>query len=109
MMKNTPIIITFGASVLLLFVLGILLFVNLSGEAGAFIVHRNIYGNVDVSGSLAAIVGMVGVIFVMVVMNGLLAYIVYHRERFLAYMFAGAGAVLAMFSTVLCVSILAGN
>ncbi len=109
MLKNTFVLTLFCTSLLLLLAAGFIVFTGLIGETGSFVISLDEEGLVDLSGSTQRIVSILGVVGAMVCMNFFLAYILYYRERLLAYILASASTVVSLVGLVFALFIVSVN
>lgn len=109
-MLRDRIIISFFVLALVLALLSLgVISLGLRGENGPFIIHYNQEGQVDFSGDIALVYGILGVALVIFLINFFLAYEIYNRERFLSYILAAGSFFVAVLTIILSWTIISVN
>jgi hypothetical protein len=99
MIRDKFIIYTFGASIVLLLISGLVAFVGLPTGSGNLILRfDNFHNSVIWAGSIGIFYGILGVIVAVAVINFALAKHIYEKEKFLSYILAvGTGVITLLF------------
>ncbi|MDE2001301.1 MAG: hypothetical protein KGI60_01895 [Patescibacteria group bacterium] len=101
-MKDKYLIAAFlGAAVLWIFAFS-LVYVNVTDIHSVLIIHFDNFRGADFFGSATDVVDILVIGAVVGAINGLLAHVLYYRERFLSYLLAG-GTVLYMVLILLAI------
>ncbi len=110
MIKNKIIVIFFGLSVILLFISALVGGIGLPGSQGPLILRFNKFAaEANLIGDLRTVFSMGLVVAFIVLINFLLAWEVYHRERFLSYIFAAATLIVSLLFLIAVSGIAAVN
>ncbi|OIO49283.1 MAG: hypothetical protein AUJ39_01355 [Parcubacteria group bacterium CG1_02_42_13] len=100
MIRNLLIISLFGLSLTLLIVSGVMTYTTLYGVEGPFIIHFNYKGEVDVIGGNGNIFNIITIAGIIVLINFILAYHLYNRERILSYIFSGTSLIIVILTFI---------
>lgn len=87
-LKDKYLRIAFGASLFLLAISGIISYVYFGDTETPFILHFDRYERIDFFGDTSKMFGVVATGLAMIIINLILANLLYTRERFLSYVFA---------------------
>ncbi|MBI2592791.1 MAG: hypothetical protein HYW37_01335 [Candidatus Colwellbacteria bacterium] len=109
MFRNQTVISFFGLSVLLVLASAAVIFLGLQGKQGPFIIHFSQYGQIVFKGGLETVFTIVGVTGILTLMNFVLAYEIYSRERFLSYILAAGSFFVAILTLILSWTIISVN
>lgn len=109
MHKNIIILSLFGVGLLLFFIAILSVFAGLGGEEGIFIIRFGHEGQADISGTLGAVSGIFTVIFLMIAVNGAVAWRAYEREGFLSYMLGATTVAIGLASLAVALSVITAN
>lgn len=88
--------------------LGILL-LNISRVSGPLILHFDAFHGVDLFGTVGDVTGIWVMAFLMIVVNVVLADVLYLRERVLSYAFIGINILISIFLFILMAVIASVN
>ena len=108
-LKDKYLRIAFGASGGALAVAGWLVYTYFGHTTAPFILHFDAYEKIDFLGDTTKMFGIVGTGFVMILINLVLADLLYTRERFLSYMFAWTATAVAGLILIAIFAILGAN
>lgn len=93
-------------AVCMLFVIALFIGITeLGGMQNRLVLHEDIQGQIDLTGSVGEIFSAVGIAFILCVMNALLAKSAYSRERLLSYMLLYANIWIAVLALIFMVSV----
>jgi len=87
-LKDKYLRVVFILSFLILFFLSLVSFVKLADISSTLIIHFDVYQGIDFLGGKMEIFGILFSAFVMILINFFLADFLYHRQRFLSYIFS---------------------
>lgn len=100
MIKNPVIVIFFGLSIVLIFIAALVVSLGLYGIEGPFIIHFNYLGEVDFIGGSENARNIIITTAITIIINFILVFRLYDRERFLAYAFSGASLLISIFALI---------
>jgi len=86
--KNRNFIVIFGVSLGLLILTAGVAFIRFGEITTPLIIHFDVYQGIDFFGGKMEIFGILFSAFVMILINFFLADFLYHRQRFLSYIFS---------------------
>lgn len=110
MLKDKIILVFFGLSVALLFISALVGGIGLPGSQGPLILRFNKFAQeANLIGDFRTVFSLGLVVAFIVLVNFLLAREVYHRERFLSYIFAAATFVISLLFLIAVSGIVAVN
>lgn len=109
-LKNKIIISFFGLSVVLLFASALIGGSGLPSSSGLLIIRFDKLANqADFVGGFRTVFGLGVVVSFMLIINFLLAWEIYHRERFLSYILAAATLIVSLLFLMVVSGIAAVN
>lgn len=110
MLKNKIIITFFGLSVVLLFVSALVGGIGLPGSQGSLIIRFDKFaGEANLIGNFRTVFSLGFVASFVVLINFLLAWEIYNRERFLSYIIAAATLIVSFLFLIAVSGIVAVN
>lgn len=110
MLKNNIIITFFGLSIVLLFVSAVVGGIGLPGTQGPLIIRFSKFvQEANLIGDFRTVFGWGLVVSFMILINFLLAWEVYNRERFLSYIFAATTLIISFLFLIAVSGIVAIN
>lgn len=109
MLRDKILIIFFGLSLLILIAAVLLAAFGLPSGNNSLILHFNAGQGVDILGSRSQVLGILGVVSAVGVINAVLAREIYYRERFLSYLVAAATFIIAVLGLIAAGVIVAVN
>lgn len=110
MLKNKIIVTFFGISIALLFVSALVGSIGLPGSQGPLIIRFDKFAQeANLIGGFRTVFSLGLVASFVILINFLLAWEIYHRERFLSYIFAAATLITSLLFLIAVSGIVAVN